>query len=124
MPPGFQEWAESVSLWQAVGWTTGIVAAFVAVRLFVRKGWPALKKFARAVLTFAHVVDAVQGLPAFIDRTDATLEEQNERIAEIHHEVHFNDGSSVKDAVIRTEQDVAEVKRLLEGDLDTETDPS
>jgi len=124
MPPGFQEWAESVSLWQAVGWTTGI-AAFVVFVVFMRKkGWPWLLGTARAILTFARVVDAVQGLPDFIDRTDSTLEEQNKKISEIHHEVHFNDGSSVKDAVIRTEQDVAEVKRLLEGDLDTETDPS
>ena len=121
MPPGFQEWAESVSLWQAVGWTTGI-AAFVVFVVFMRKkGWPWLLGTARAILTFARVVDAVQGLPDFIDRTDSTLEEQNKKISEIHHEVHFNDGSSVKDAVIRTEQDVAEVKRLLEG---TETDPS
>lgn len=120
MPPELQPWAESVSLWQALGWTAGFGAFLAAARLFVRKGWPALKRFAHAVLTFARVVDAVQGLPEFIVRTDAvlqaqntTLGEQSEQIADIHHEVHFNNGSSVKDAVTRVEQDVKRVKRLL-----------
>jgi hypothetical protein len=103
MPPGFQEWAESVSLWQIIGWSAGIIG-FV---LFVWKGWPWLRKTATAIVNFATIVDAVQELPAFIERTDKTLEAQNEQIADIHHEVHFNNGSSVKDAVIRVEEGVA-----------------
>lgn len=106
MPPGFQEWAESVSLWQIIGWSAGFVGAV----LFFWKGWPWLRKTATAIVHFAQIVDAVQELPAFIDRTDATLEKQNEtleaqneQIADIHHEVHYNNGSSVKDAVRRVE---------------------
>ena len=113
MPPGFQAWAESVSLWQIIGWSAGAVGVF----FFFWKGWPWLRKTATAIVHFAQIVDAVQGLPDFIDRTDKTLRGQNKtladqskKIADIHHEVHFNNGSSVKDAVVRVE---ADVKRLL-----------
>lgn len=113
MPPGFQEWAESVSLWQVVGWSAGFIG-FVAFIVFMKKkGWPWILGTARAVLTFARVVDAVQGLPDFIDRTDKTLAAQDKQIADIHHELHFNDGSSTKDAVIRVEDDVTKVKVAL-----------
>ena len=114
MPPGFQECAESVSLWQLVGWSAGAIA-FIGFIVFMRKkGWPWILGTARAVLTFARVVDAVQGLPDFIDRTDRTLAAQNKQIADIHHEVHFNNGSSVKDAVTRVEQKVDAVLAVEE----------
>jgi hypothetical protein len=103
MPPGFQEWAESVSLWQIIGWTAGAVA----VVLFFWKGWPWLRKTATAIVHFAQIVDAVQELPAFIERTDKTLAGQNRSIADIHHEVHYNNGSSVKDGVQRVETGLA-----------------
>lgn len=105
MPPGFQEWAESVSLWQIIGWTAGLVG----VVLFFWKGWPWLRKTATAVVHFAQIVDAVQELPAFIERTDKTLKAQDSAIADIHHEVHFNNGSSVKDGVSRLESGVADL---------------
>jgi len=102
----FQAWAESVSLWQVVGWTAGLVGAVLFVVWFKRKGWPWLQAFARAIIKTAEVVNAVQELPEFITRTDATLAAQDEQIADIHHEVHFNNGSSVKDAVTRVETTV------------------
>ncbi|ONI62640.1 hypothetical protein CSIV_14290 [Microbacterium sp. CSI-V] len=87
-----------------------VVGVAAGLWLFVRKVWPVVKtipagvvSFARAVLTAAQVLDSVKGLPAFIERTDA-------RIGEIHHEVHFNNGSSVKDSAIRTELAVRELK--------------
>lgn len=103
MPQGFQVWAESVSLWQIVGWSSGAVV----VILFFWKGWPWLRRFATAIVNFATIVDAVQDLPAFIDRTDKTLEKQNGQIADIHHEVHYNNGSSVKDGIQRVETGLA-----------------
>jgi hypothetical protein len=109
MPPEFQTWAESVSLWQVIGWSAGIIA-FVGFIVFMRKkGWPWILGTARAVLTFARVVDAVQGLPDFIERTDSTLQAQNLQIADIHHEVHYNNGTSVKDGVQRVETGLAAV---------------
>lgn len=95
----------------SVGEVLGTIAATAAglwgAWLFVAKVWPVLRgipsgvvAFARGVITAAQVLDSVKGLPAFIERTDA-------RIGEIHHEVHFNNGTSVKDAAIRTEKAVA-----------------
>lgn len=103
MPPEIQAWAESVSLWQVIGWG----AAVVGVVLFFWKGWPWLRKTATAIVHFAQIVDAVQELPAFIERTDKTLDSQNKSIADIHHEVHYNNGSSVKDGVQRVETGLA-----------------
>jgi VanZ family protein len=103
MAPGFQEWAESVSLWQIIMWA-GIG---VTVVLFFWKGWPWLRRSATAVVNFATIVDSVQDLPKFIKRTDDTLEQQNKQIADIHHEVHYNNGSSVKDGVQRVETGLA-----------------
>ena len=102
----------------AVG-VVAIVGGVVAVWLFTKRVWPVVRAipaavvtFARGVVTTAQVLESVKDLPAFIERTDA-------RIGEIHHEVHFNNGSSVKDAAIRTERAVGELtataQRLEEG---------
>ncbi|MGW9587511.1 hypothetical protein [Microbacterium sp. NPDC055455] len=88
--------------------------------MFVKKGWPWLKSFAKAILNTAQIIDSVKELPEFIARTDATLAGQDTKIAEIHHEVHYNNGSSVKDAVRRVETGVAglygEIAELKEAD--------
>jgi hypothetical protein len=128
MPGWFIEWAESVNLWGTILLISAIVGAIWGVVLFVKKGWPWLKAFARAIQKTAEVVDAVQGLPEFIARTDETLANQNdtlatqdERIAEIHHEVHYNNGSSVKDSQARTERVITDeilpaLQRLADSD--------
>jgi hypothetical protein len=110
-PSWLTDWLKTVSLWDIVLW----VAAAAAVILFLKKGWPALRRFAAAFLNFAKMVDAVAGLPAFIARTDATLTAQDARIAEIHHETHKNDGSSIKDSSDRTEAAVARVEEGVAG---------
>jgi hypothetical protein len=90
-----------------------VIVTFVLVLLFMLgrglyRAWPAIKQF---VLT----VNAITGLPEFMERTDATLAGQDEKIAEIHHEVHFNNGSSVKDSAVRTEQAVERVEKGVAG---------
>lgn len=88
-----------------------VIAAIVVLFLIGRgvyRAWPVIKQF---VLT----VNAITGLPEFMERTDATLAGQNQKIAEIHHEVHFNNGSSVKDAAVRTEKAVGRVERGVKG---------
>lgn len=77
----WQEFWESVSVWQAALW---IVGAFVALT-FIVKAWPFIRN------TF-RILDALVRLPDVIEKVD-----------QIHHEVHFNNGSSVKDAVMRVE---------------------
>jgi len=103
-----------VTLLEAILWVVA-VAGFLLV---LRKVGPWFVSFARAVLSTASLIDSVKGLPAFIERTDSTLGTQNatleaqnrtlavqdERIAEIHHETHTNNGSSIKDAVVRVEE--------------------
>jgi hypothetical protein len=111
LPTWLTDWLRTVSLWDVAIW----VLAACAIFLFIKKGWPALRRFATAFLNFAKMVDAVAGLPAFIVRTDATLTAQDARIAEIHHETHKNDGSSIKDSSDRTEAAVARVEEGVAG---------
>lgn len=99
----------ALSVGELVATLAAVAAAIWGAWLFIAKVWPVLKgipsgvvAFARGVITAAQVLDSVKGLPAFIERTDA-------RIGEIHHEVHFNNGTSVKDAAIRTEKAVADL---------------
>ena len=91
-----------------------ILGAVVGVWLFVKRVWPVVKTipsgivaFARGVITAAQVLDSVKGLPAFIDRTDAAL-------AQVHHELHPNSGTSLNDSVRRTEARVAELSETSE----------
>lgn len=105
---------------QAIGWATAAIAALIVLV----KAWPWLKRTVRTV-------DALAQLPDFIDRTDTTLESQteilkaqNEKIVEVHHEVNFNNGSSVKDAVIRIEKALrAQTARDGRNDIADDRDP-
>jgi len=91
-----EEWAIALfgdaTIVQGVAW----VGAFVGLVFVVVKAWPWLKRAVR-------LVDALAQLPDFIDRTDKTLAGQDMKIEQIHHEVNYNNGSSVKDAVSRIE---------------------
>jgi nitrate/TMAO reductase-like tetraheme cytochrome c subunit len=77
-------------------WVVGILTFLFFVCRGVYKAWPLLKAFVLTVIS-------IQGLPEFMVSTTATLEQQNQKIEEIHHEVNYNNGSSVKDAVSRLE---------------------
>ena len=122
IPPEFAEALKGVSLFEFVAViAVAIVAAWVVIKFVVwlfKKFFPGVVASAQAVVNGAKIFASVNGLPAFIARTDATLDTQNatlerhsqtlerqdERIAEIHHETHTNNGSSIKDAVVRTEE--------------------
>lgn len=86
------EFWESVNVLQLAGWILGILGIIA----FLVKGWPKIR-------AFVQLIDALSVLPAFMVNTTATLESQDEKIAEIHHEVNYNNGSSVKDAIKRIE---------------------
>jgi hypothetical protein len=114
MPPWLVNFLDGVTLLDAALW----VAVIAGLLLVLRKVGPWFVAFARAVLSTVTLIDSVKGLPAFIERTDKTLETQNEtldahgktlavqdeKIADIHHETHTNNGSSIKDAVVRVEE--------------------
>lgn len=78
-------WLASINLLQI----SIVVLAVGLIIRFLVKFWPWLRKLIR-------LIDSLGQLPDFITRTDST-------IAEIHHEVNYNNGSSVKDAVERVE---------------------
>jgi hypothetical protein len=108
VPDWLQQWLKDVGLWNLVLIILLAAAAAWLIRRFITRGWPALKRFAIAILQFAKIVDAVADLPAFIERTD-------KKLAEVHHETHKNDGSSIKDSSDRTELAVKRVEQGVAG---------
>lgn len=99
---------ESISVAQLAVW----IVAILALVAFFAKGWPKLRALVK-------LVDALGTLPQFMTDTAATLEAQDTKIGEIHHEVKYNNGSSVKDAIGRIEVGVAGIyTRLDSADVD------
>jgi hypothetical protein len=86
-----QFWAD-ISVLQAAGW---VVAAALALG-FVVKSWPFVRNMFR-------ILDALVRLPEF-------MEDITEKTNEIHHEVKYNNGSSVKDAIARVEATVHAIR--------------
>jgi hypothetical protein len=68
------EFWDTVSVLQIVGWILGVLG----IVAFAVKGWPTVRKF-------VAFVDALFSLPAFIARTDITLDAQDVKIEAIHH---------------------------------------
>ena len=84
-----------------------IIAAILGIAGFVRKVWPIIARI-------VHTLDDLDNLPQFMITTAATLAYQDKQIEEIHHEVKYNNGSSVKDAVRRVETGVAGIYTRLD----------
>lgn len=101
--PTWDEFWESVSVAQAAVWIVGIAVVIT----FIVKGWPKIRALVR-------LVDALGVLPKFMVDTTATLLEQDKKIADIHHEVHYNNGTSVKDALARVELGVKGIYTRLD----------
>jgi len=98
-----------VDAWLTVAaWVTGIGGAALLLTGVVRKLW----QFNKAVVS---TVELISGLPARLDRIDATLTAQDTKLAEIHHETHENNGSSIKDSVHRVENSLDRVERGVKG---------
>lgn len=97
MPEWLEQFLGDVTLLQALAWVA-IASALIAA---VVKLWPVLRKAIK-------LTDSLADLPDFMEQTKTQL-------AEIHHEVHYNNGSSVKDAQRRTEQAVARVEEGVAG---------
>ena len=109
-----------ISFANAPGWLQWVVIAVVIIGAiatvigFATKAWPLFKKF-------VDTIAALDDLPQFIkdsedwrrdtkaalDKTQATLSAQDRSLAAIKHEVEYNNGSSVKDAIARVEKGVA-----------------
>jgi len=77
----------------SVAWALGAVAVAV---LLIWKGWPAFRKFVGILSRVVKLVDTLTDLP--------------DDLAAIRHELEHNGGGSVKDAVARTEQAIADMR--------------
>lgn len=104
--------ATQVTLADLIFW----IIVLVVVIVFLKKVGPRTVAAARTLLSLVTLLEAVQGLPAFIARTDLTLARQDVTLAGhevkldgIYHETHKNDGSSIKDAIGRVEGTINEV---------------
>lgn len=87
-----------------------MVLLIVAVSLvvgFVAKGWPKLRAGIR-------LIDTLGALPGRLDGID-------QKLFEIHHETHKNDGSSIKDAVDRIEVEQSRQADMLASLLVSDT---
>lgn len=93
----------SVNVWEALIWIVGVGGVGTWLVRFGPRAWRGLRAFARGILNAADILAAVQGLPAFIDRADRRHAALEQKVGEIHHEVHHNDGSSIKDSQKRIE---------------------
>ncbi|MBQ9917346.1 MAG: hypothetical protein IJO71_09120 [Microbacterium sp.] len=111
IPPEIQAQLEELSLLQFAVLVVAIVAAgwalWRAATWIVTKFFPGVVSGAQGILAVAQVLAAAKDLPEFMESTKRQL-------GEVHHEVHFNNGGSVKDAVIRVERTS---ERLEEGVL-------
>ena len=103
---------DGVSVWDAVLCVAGIIAVAVFIR---KKGWRSIVAVARGIVNSAQILEAVQGLPAYIERADQRHDRLEEKVDGIYHETHKNDGSSIKDAIGGVEDGVAG----LHGRMDT-----
>lgn len=105
----WDEFWQSISVFQAAAW---VAAAAIVATFIVKVVWPQVRAFVR-------FMDAIAALPKFMVDTTATLNAQDTKIADIHHEVRYNNGSSVKDALKRVEEGVKGLfTRLDAADVD------
>ena len=98
-PRWFIDWAGSVTLFELLIYALAIAA----VLRWGKRWWRGVVAGATGILAVAKTIDSIQGLTAFMAATTATLAGQVDLIAEIHHESMYNNETSMKDAVVRTE---------------------
>lgn len=95
MPDEFTIWLSSITLGQIVA----VLAVVATVALAVWKGWPAFRKIVGLLARGIKLVDTL-----------ATLHDD---LAVIRHELETNGGGSLKDAAVRTETRVAELRVVV-----------
>jgi hypothetical protein len=100
--------------WPWLQWVIAVAAVVAFIAGAIRTVPPAW----RVVSTFVKTINALADLPGELEKqaqfradTERTLAGQDKQIADIHHEVHYNNGSSVKDAIRRVEQKLDEKEK-------------
>ncbi len=103
-----------------VGAACTALAAIIGLPVAFVKGWPLLKRAVAIGGALEKLPEMAVEISALTigQRTQAeTLAHQNDQLAIIKHEVEFNNGSSVKDAVVRTEKVANSVAEQLAAHL-------
>jgi len=107
---------EDITAMQVAAW----IALVIGLTILVRKIWRPLKRLIK-------LTDALSELPEFIPTQRVEMQALRQEVREIHHEVHYNNGSSVKDAVGRIETGVARMHEKFEDrlrEIDERTQPN
>lgn len=93
-----------------------------ALIFMVWKLWPVITKFVATVNALSDLptklktIDTIESKIVGIESKVAGIESQ---VQDIHHETHFNSGTSIKDATVRIEEKVDGLQKLME-DADAE----
>ncbi len=90
-----------------IGAAATAIAAIIGLPVAFVKLWPLLKRAVTIGASLEKLPEMALEISALTigQRTQGeTLAHQSEQLAVIKHEVEFNNGSSVKDAVVRTEK--------------------
>jgi hypothetical protein len=101
-------WAWQVNPLQTLATISALIAGLYVVFKLLTRFWPGLKRLIRGV-------DAVIQLPDFMENTDKHMKIQTKHLTDIHHEVHYNNGTSVKDSMERVELGVKGIYHRLDG---------
>lgn len=110
MPEWLSAWLDQISGLELVLAVAAIIA--VIVWLWRTKPWRGVVAVARGIVQGTQILESVKDLPRFIEKTEQQLDS-------IYHETHFNNGSSIKDAVTRTESVVNQMKQQLDATTGT-----
>ena len=103
-----------------IGAAATALAAIIGLPVAFVKLWPLLKRAVTIGASLEKLPEMALEISALTigQRTQGeTLAHQSEQLAVIKHEVEFNNGSSVKDAVVRTEKVANTVAEQLSAHL-------
>lgn len=103
-----------------VGAACTALAAIIGLPIAFVKGWPLLKRavaIGGALEKLPEMALEISALTIGQRTQGETLAHQNDQLAIIKHEVEFNNGSSVKDAVVRTENATKVLTEKLDAHL-------
>ncbi|KRC52120.1 hypothetical protein ASE16_03470 [Leifsonia sp. Root227] len=92
------------------------VLAVAAVVAFIGGAIKVIPSAWRFVSRFVTTINSLADLPEFIDKTKDTLKAQDASLASIKHEVLPNNGGSLRDAVDRHGEVLADVQAKLAND--------
>lgn len=102
-PSWLVAWLQAVSVWDLILMAVAGAGIVVFIR---RKGWRTVKAMARGILNAAEILEAVQGLPEFIQRTDDRLGEHTRQLKNSHDSNLRDDITTAIDAALRVEESV------------------